>query len=178
MKRSPLPPRRTALAPGKPLQRRTGLRPGAGFTGPRRPLPRESARTRRDRPTRTLVRAAVLTAIPTCQACGVARSYDVHERLTRARGGNPLNPINCLALCRRCHDWAHDYPAAAEAAGLLLGSTDPEPGCPECGSIDVTIGTVFVGSGPLVGSWPLSIVCGCGWWWHRDAVRSIEAMTL
>lgn len=53
---------------------------------------------------------------------------DLHEPLTRARGGSITDPGNQLPLCRRCHDevtfrpeselgWAYD-------AGLLVHSWD------------------------------------------------------
>ncbi len=50
--------------------------------------------------------------------CGITPS-DVHEPLTRARGGDILDPDNALAVCRPCHDWIHDHPASATYLGLL-----------------------------------------------------------
>ena len=46
-------------------------------------------------------------------------STDVHEVLTRARGGDILDPMNVKAICRRCHDWIHEHPADALDLGLL-----------------------------------------------------------
>jgi hypothetical protein len=49
-------------------------------------------------------------------------SVDVHEPLTRARGGSILDPDNVLATCRPCHDWIHANPTAATTLGLLRPS--------------------------------------------------------
>ncbi len=46
-------------------------------------------------------------------------STDIHEPLTRARGGSITDPANTIAVCRRCHDWIHANPAAAQDLGLL-----------------------------------------------------------
>ena len=51
-------------------------------------------------------------------------NLDVHEPLTRARGGNYLDPDDCVLLCRQHHDWVHDHPRAAEKLGLLRHSWD------------------------------------------------------
>lgn len=55
-------------------------------------------------------------------------SYDVHEKLTRARGGDILDPDNVLALCRTHHTWVHDHPKEATELGLLTPSWGPEAG--------------------------------------------------
>lgn len=47
------------------------------------------------------------------------RSTQVHEKLTRARGGDITDKANCFALCRDCHMWIHDHPAAATEEGWL-----------------------------------------------------------
>jgi hypothetical protein len=44
---------------------------------------------------------------------------DVHEIKTRARGGSIFEPENCLAVCRKAHDWIHANPALATPLGLL-----------------------------------------------------------
>lgn len=51
-------------------------------------------------------------------------SMDVHEKLTRARGGDILDPDNVLAVCRGHHGMIHDNPAWATAHGLLTASWD------------------------------------------------------
>ncbi len=50
--------------------------------------------------------------------CG-GYAVDLHEPLTRARGGSIVDEANTIAICRPCHDWVHDHPAAALALGLL-----------------------------------------------------------
>lgn len=60
---------------------------------------------------------------PRCEAPGCdARWTDMHERLKRSRGGDPLDPANIVCLCRRCHEWTERHPAAATEAGLLTPS--------------------------------------------------------
>jgi len=46
-------------------------------------------------------------------------AVELHEPLTRARGGSILDPANTVAICRSCHDWVHDHPEAATKIGLL-----------------------------------------------------------
>ncbi len=46
-------------------------------------------------------------------------AIELHEPLTRARGGSILDPTNTVAICRSCHDWIHANPAAATQLGLL-----------------------------------------------------------
>lgn len=61
-----------------------------------------------------------------CQAAlpgmcvGVAS--DVHEILTRARGGSILDLDNCLALCRPCHSWITDHPGWSKSHGFIVSS--------------------------------------------------------
>lgn len=71
---------------------------------------------------------ALLAEFPTCQA-GLAglcrgRAVDVHERLSRARGGNILDPAQAhmITVCRPCHDWITTHPTAAELSRLALPS--------------------------------------------------------
>lgn len=53
---------------------------------------------------------------------------EVHEPLTRARGGDPLDPTQCLLLCAACHRWAHTNPVLAAEIGLLVHSWDRPKG--------------------------------------------------
>ena len=46
-------------------------------------------------------------------------AVELHEPLTRARGGSILDPSNTVAVCRACHDWIHDNPTSATKVGLL-----------------------------------------------------------
>jgi hypothetical protein len=96
---------------------------------PTRLAPRSAKRAdeyARDGGRRDLV-AATLAARPRCEArvlCRGARAVDVHERLTRARGGLilDLDQSHAITACRACHDWIGREPAAATAARLLLPS--------------------------------------------------------
>jgi 5-methylcytosine-specific restriction endonuclease McrA len=44
---------------------------------------------------------------------------DVHEVVSRARGGSVTDLANCVHLCRDCHRYAHEHPAIAATLGLL-----------------------------------------------------------
>jgi 5-methylcytosine-specific restriction protein A len=63
--------------------------------------------------------AALLEERPVCERCHQARSEDVHELLSRARGGSILDESNLAALCRPCHTWVTTHPTAATAEGWL-----------------------------------------------------------
>jgi len=52
------------------------------------------------------------------------RAVDIHEPLTRARGGSILDPANTVAVCRGCHDWIHTHPESATRLGLLRSQHD------------------------------------------------------
>ena len=61
--------------------------------------------------------AELLQDNPPCQRCTTARADDVHEIKSRARGGSILDRDNLALLCRPCHRWVTDNPAAAHAEG-------------------------------------------------------------
>jgi hypothetical protein len=98
-----------------PLERRTPLR--------RVSLKRQ--RVNRER--RELVRSELMRR-PRCEAGHLTPAScsgyatDIHEPLTRARGGPILDPANTVAICRACHDWIHDNPQSATRIGLLKPS--------------------------------------------------------
>ncbi len=46
-------------------------------------------------------------------------STEVHEVVSRARGGDILDPDNCRALCHECHIWITTHPAQATEEGWL-----------------------------------------------------------
>ena len=52
------------------------------------------------------------------------RAEHLHEPLTRARGGDILDPANCVATCWYCHRQIHDNPAEALERGWLKHSWD------------------------------------------------------
>ena len=66
--------------------------------------------------------ALLLEEHPICQRCGINPSVDVHEIVSRARGGSILDRSNLACLCRSCHIWLTDHPAAAEREGFSAHS--------------------------------------------------------
>lgn len=111
MKRSPLK-KNKALTCSCPLKVRKPLRSRKGL----RQRSRKMSAVYEIR--RELV-GRILEEQPLCQRCLMARSVDVHEVVTRARGGSVLDEENCRAICRGCHRWIHDHPRRAEAEGWL-----------------------------------------------------------
>ena len=59
-----------------------------------------------------------------CERCGIKPSSEVHEVLSRARGGDILDKSNCRALCHMCHFWITTNPAEALKTGWLKNSWD------------------------------------------------------
>jgi hypothetical protein len=102
------------VKPGGPLKRSKGLRAVS------------AKRARQNRERRAMV-AALYPERPHCARHGCpSMADDLHEPLTRARGGSITDPDNQVPLCRPCHDevtfapestlgWAYD-------AGLLKHS--------------------------------------------------------
>lgn len=76
---------------------------------------------------RSLV-AQMLEDKPVCERCSAARSTDIHEVVSRARGGSILDPRNLVALCRPCHSWITTHPAEAHAAGWSKHSWENDYG--------------------------------------------------
>lgn len=67
---------------------------------------------------------ALLEERPLCQKCQVTPSTEVHELLSRARGGSILDVTNCVALCFLCHHWITTHPKEATESGWLKNSWD------------------------------------------------------
>lgn len=108
--------RARAMERRKPLdrQRRTRVKP-------------MSAKRERDMVARRELVRTMLRERPRCEArwlCMGAPSVDVHERLSRARGGSILDPMQAhmMTVCRRCHTHLTDHPAEAERRRLALPS--------------------------------------------------------
>jgi 5-methylcytosine-specific restriction endonuclease McrA len=93
-----------------PLARRTPLRA------------RSARRARLYRQVRIPVVKRLLLAIPVCERCQRNPSQDIHERLSRARGGSITDPANLVALCRRCHEFVTTHPKDAEAEGWSVSA--------------------------------------------------------
>ena len=80
------------------------------------------ARTAKKRREAEEMRRDFLMAHPNCQAAlplCFTRSVDVHEKLTRARGGALDDPDNLMAVCRPCHDWITTHPKEATERGWM-----------------------------------------------------------
>ena len=126
-----------------PLTRRTPLRAKSGLKRKTR-LRSMSPKRRRDQRTRSEMVREELAKRELCEAGARIYQYrlatygqtnadrlnatahscaglaiELHEPLTRARGGSILDPANTVAICRSCHNWIHDHPKGATELGLL-----------------------------------------------------------
>ena len=98
MKRTAMPQRSVMLARGKGLER------GAGPER-RTPLRAVSLKRQAENRLRRKVVVELFPERPMCAKPGCVRfADDVHEPLTRARGGSITDPENMAPLCRECHD--------------------------------------------------------------------------
>jgi hypothetical protein len=101
------------------------MKPSGGLSR-KTPLSRVSGKRAALHQRRRAFVAQMLQERPRCQArlSEVCRGHavDVHEILTRARGGDILDPANVLCVCRACHRWIHAHPLEATARGLLRSS--------------------------------------------------------
>ena len=68
--------------------------------------------------------AALLAERPICERCGMNPSVDVHEIVSRARGGSIVDRANLACLCRGCHTFITEHPALAEREGFSAPSWD------------------------------------------------------
>jgi hypothetical protein len=128
---SPLPAR------SKPLEARTGLRPGGGLARPaapasgvtllrRTPLRQVSAKRAKENAERRAMLAAKYPGKPLCEVPFCIRwADDAHEPLTRARGGSITDPQNVRAVCRPHHnEITFEEPEWAYEIGFLVHSWD------------------------------------------------------
>jgi hypothetical protein len=64
---------------------------------------------------------------PYCQYPGCSQPFsDLHEVLTRGRGGDPTDPENILLLCREHHKFVTEHEHAARELGLVRARTAEE----------------------------------------------------
>ena len=116
--------RRVPLQSGKPLERRTPLKPGGGLA--RVPLQTRRAPASRPKPARrdpgevNARRVVTARSRGLCEACG-APATDWAHRIARSQGG-PWAASNGVHLCRRCHAACHAAPLQAIEVGLILRS--------------------------------------------------------
>jgi hypothetical protein len=116
--------RRTRLTAKTGLTRRTGLNSATELARvtPLRPV---SARRRAENRERREVAHATFGDTPPCAAPNCGRlADDVHEPLTRARGGSITDPSNMVPLCRECHRVVQLGPQWAYDLGLMVHSWD------------------------------------------------------
>jgi len=57
-----------------------------------------------------------------CVRCNYEPATEVHEVLSRARGGDILDKENCVPLCHTCHTFITLNPAQGLAEGWLRSS--------------------------------------------------------
>lgn len=104
-----------------PLQRRTPLRSQGELRSGSRMSRRSVARRRQDRD-RGVLREWLRSERGLWCEAGLAgcegRWTDMHERLRRSQGGDPLDPDNVMCLCRSCHRWVTEHPQDAVRRGL------------------------------------------------------------
>lgn len=64
---------------------------------------------------------------PYCQYPGCTEPWsDMHEVLTRGRGGDPTDGANILCLCRPHHKWVTEHEEEARKMGLVRARTAEE----------------------------------------------------
>ncbi len=136
----------------KPLQAKTALKRGKGISRAGRLersaglAPASKKRQRENRQRRAMV-AGMFPERPLCvvyvlfqenpdavpaevtSRCG-RWADDVHEPLTRARGGSIVDPENAVAPCRPCHNALGLEPAWGYALGLIVHSWSAPRGEP------------------------------------------------
>jgi hypothetical protein len=67
-----------------------------------------------------------------CQRCGRAGRLENHHRRAKSMGGSKARShtqcaCNGLRLCRACHQWVHEHPAAAREHGWIVRQGVHEP---------------------------------------------------
>lgn len=123
MKRSPLA-RHTPLARRTPLRPRSAKREALAIERRAFVATILSERPRCEFPTdgwNPVVRDGTGWTYSDGRRC-TAAAVDVHEKLTRARGGDILDPSNVQSLCRLHHDYIHSHPRWATEQGYLVAS--------------------------------------------------------
>lgn len=85
-----------------------------------KPIKQRSKKRVKDQNFRVKLVIKLLQERPVCEFPDCANvACDVHEVLTRGRGGDFLDENNCVCLCRVCHRWVTDHPLEAEELGFV-----------------------------------------------------------
>ncbi|MEV4247013.1 hypothetical protein AB0J63_26815 [Streptosporangium canum] len=119
--------KRAPLKRGTKGLKRTPLARGESRLSRTTPIRQQSTRRQREnRERRAMVRTLWPDMQPGCVVLDCGRlADDVHEPLTRARGGSITDPANAQPVCRPHHDEiTFTEPAWAYEQGLLVHSWD------------------------------------------------------
>ncbi|MEO3869417.1 hypothetical protein ABGB18_11345 [Nonomuraea sp. B12E4] len=125
MKRNQPLRRKTALKAKKPLERKTPLR-ATGNLDRSAPLPKQSKKRQQENRDRHAMKNAMFPdSRPPCIVpwCGLLAD-DLHEPLTRARGGSITEPDNAVPTCRGHNDELTNEPAWGYELHLLVHAWD------------------------------------------------------
>src|ERR1035438_1328174 len=120
VKRTPMPPRRS------PLRARTPLAKSAPARG--KPLRQVSKKRAKENRVRAAVIAGLYPERPRCD-CGCGRlADDVHEILSRARGGSITDGANFAGVAPVCHNATTDEAPFGYELGLSVHSWGAQRG--------------------------------------------------
>jgi hypothetical protein len=125
-RRTPMPPRTVPMRPGQPLTRGIGLATTTPLGRHTRINPVSDKRRAENRERRAMKeRRWPDGERPRCARPGCPRlADDLHEILTRARGGSITDEANTVPLCRQDNDELTLEPAWGYELGLLRHSWD------------------------------------------------------
>lgn len=116
---------KTPLKPGKPLERTDSLKPGGNLERTS-PLHKQSKKRQvENRERRSMKNAMFPDGRPPCIVpwCGLLAD-DLHEPLTRARGGSITAPDNAVPTCRGHNSELTEEPAWGYELELLVHAWD------------------------------------------------------
>jgi 5-methylcytosine-specific restriction endonuclease McrA len=85
----------------------------------RKPINSRSVKRIEQDERRQQLRQKLLQNNPLCQRCRKQYATDLHEVLSRGRGGSPLDENNIVLLCRICHSFVTVNPKQAVEEGFL-----------------------------------------------------------
>lgn len=119
--------KRTPISRGTKSLKRTPMARGESRLSRATPIRQQSTkRQRENRERKAMVRKLWPDMEPACIVAGCVRlADDVHEPLTRGRGGSITDPDNAVPICRPHHDdVTFGEPEWAYEQGLLIHSWD------------------------------------------------------
>lgn len=101
------------------LQRKRTLKNGGRIKSTSTIRPR-SKKTIKLYETRSALRKDLFADNPLCERCHTVPACDIHEILSRGRGGSIIDVKNFALLCRPCHEFVTVNVVEAEAEGFLV----------------------------------------------------------